>query len=210
MTLKLENVVKDGRISDLFKKYAAGQNALANFLFLTEGGNGEHLYKKFIDSKSRTRILLSASDFKTMEGLAKKKKFDEAVKKAKETVTKSMNSGVVKKFEATEDYQKFLLSKDDEFRKTQALLSVITEAVDGAIAYFESAKKQLKDNGVPPQKEFRARIFNSARMRSEKVVLFFQDRMQKDKRFERKAYPELFKKKDAVAALWGEVARMLR
>src|SRR2546421_537453 len=87
----------------------------------------------------------------------------------------------------------FLMSKDSNEKDMN----------DGA-KYFTAAAANLKSKGVPGDREEVNRMFDSGRMRHDKVHNAFTTLLQKDKAFTRGNFATVFTKKDAYSKMWME------
>lgn len=211
--LKFADVLKDPKLALLVKAYTTKEHSDENYLFLTEKASNEVLYKKYIDPKSAKQVNLPNDVQKALDVLAGAKKFgamSDGIKKAQAEILKLMERDTLKRFVATAEYLKYLESKNPEAPKTKALIPVIEKEIVEGAKFFTGALAALKAKGVPADKVLRGRMFQSGRMRHDKVAVPFTDRVQKDKSFTRAKFEDLFKKKDAFTKLWGEYGALVK
>jgi hypothetical protein len=68
----------------------------------------------------------------------------------------------------------------------------------------------VKSKGLPADQIEINRMFDSARMRHDKVHEAFTDRVQKDKAFTRATQAAFFKKKEDFSKLWADYRKLLK
>jgi hypothetical protein len=213
--LKFAELSKDPKALEAMLKFTKKDMSSEQVLFLIDKGNNEAIYKKFISAKSQTQVNLNGELQKGLDALANAKPFSKykdmgtLLQKARDFVRDAFDRDVMNRFEKSEDYKAYYNAKFPEIPKTKALVPQLIKDMADGTAFYNSAIATVKSKGKPANPIEVNRMFDSARMRHDKVHNVFTERAQKDKTFIRDNYKDLFTKKDAFSKLWGEYRKLL-
>jgi hypothetical protein len=93
----------------------------------------------------------------------------------------------------------------------QAKAAVVKMEVDIAAGatFFNTAITTVKSKGLPAKKDEVNRMFDSARMRHDKVATPYTALLQKDKAFTKTNFAAFFTKKEAFSKQWADYRKLL-
>ena len=205
MPLVLKDVLKDKKLFPLLLAFSIKEHNDENILFLTDTIKNEVLYKKYVAKGAPKEINLPATIAKELHALAIAKKWDDKsmkpfMDKARVSITGLFQSDSLPRFEASSAY---LTHVYPERENTIKLIPNMEKAITEFTKFFNTAIASVKSKGPPTDKVEGNRMFDSARMRHDKVHELFTERLQKDKSFNEKGYPDLFKDKKAFSSLYA-------
>jgi hypothetical protein len=237
MPLELLKVVKDKKIYPVLLKFSVARHSDEQVLFVADTSSNEKLYKKWVSHDSPTQVNLSGPIQKPLDELAKAKKWSNmaaGLKQAKEFVAKAFDKDEMIAFEKSPAY----LALTPPARPTtpapklpvkpvaparpvapapnpiavataKSITQMTTDMAAGT-TFLKNAIASVKSKGLPSDPIEVNRMFDSARMRHDKVHEEFTERMQKDKGFTRATQAAFFKKKEDFSKLWADYRKLLR
>jgi hypothetical protein len=234
MALSFADCQKDAKVFALLKTYMTAQHNNENYDFLVSRDSNDKLYAKFISAKSSTQVNLKGPTQSGLDKLANEKKFKDMntlMQAARTEITSMINMDVLPRFEASNEYKTYLASKapkapppapkaapkpaaapakpalDLTAAKT-AVAAMEKNLIDGT-TFLTTATATVKSKGKPADKEEVNRMFESGRMRHDRVHEAFTMLLQKDKAFTRENFSAFFAKKEAFSKLWGDYRKLL-
>lgn len=233
MALSFADCQKDAKLSTLLKTYMTAQHNNENYDFLTSRDSNDKLYAKFVSAKSSTQVNLKGPTQSGLDKLANEKKFKDMntlMQAARTEITSMINMDVLPRFEASDAYKGYLAAKApkapppapkaapkpaapakpvlDLTAAKSAVAAMEKNLVDGT-TFLTTATASVKSKGKPADKEEVNRMFESGRMRHDRVHEAFTQLLQKDKAFTRENFSAFFAKKDAFSKLWGDYRKLL-
>jgi len=204
MTITLEEVQKDAHKLALLKTFMTAEHNIENLDFLLSRKSNDKLYPKYIDPASHTQVNLHSALMNSMKANATAKKWAAMgadMGKARVEITKLVNRDTMRRFETSKASIEYSTIKGD--------VAKMETDMAAAIAFFASGTAAIKSKGLPAKREEVNRMFDSARMRADKVNEAFTEMIQKHKGVTRSAYAKLFADKDEFAKEWAAYRKLL-
>jgi hypothetical protein len=213
-------VAKDPKLRELLRAHMVNEHNDECFDFIFSTASNQRLYNEFVSEKSLRMVNLSHLTRDPLEALAARGKWQDmtgAFNAARSEVTAMVEKDVLPRFQDSPLCAKYLAAKAPKPLVPSALdLSAARSAVarmdrdlsDGS-AYFVRASATVKAKGVPVNREEVNRMFQSARMRHDKVMLPLTELLQKDKSFTRANFGQFFARKDNFTKLYSDYRKLL-
>ena len=229
--VKLEEVAKDPKLMPVLKAYMVGQHNNENYDFYFSKDSNDKLYTKFISAKSSTQVNLPSDIQKKLDELAKIKKWSDMsgpMGQAKTNIAKMVNADVMPRFTTSAEYKAYVSASAPApaaAAKPAAAAAPDLSALKGKAAAIEkdiaegttfvtTATATVKSKGLPQKDGVTDAkavdgMFQSMRMRHDKVHEAFTALLQKDKNFTKANFAGTFSKKEAFTKLCMEYRKML-
>ena len=99
--------------------------------------------------------------------------------------------------------------KPVDLTAAKAAVTLMEKDITDGTTFLTSATANVKTKGKPANPEEVNRMFDSGRMRHDKVHNAFTALLQKDKGFTRENFGAFFTKKDAFSKLWADYRKLL-
>jgi hypothetical protein len=233
MALELLKVVKDKKVYPVLLKWSVSRHSDEQVLFVADTSNNEKLYKKFVSSAAAQQVNLSSPIQRPLDEMAAAKKWSNMtalMKQAKEFVAKAFDKDEMIAFEKSPAYLALVTPPARPVTPapakpvvparpvtpaptanpvtTKAITQMEKDMVEGT-RFFTTAIANVKSKGRPADALEVNRMFESGRMRHDKVNDVFTERVQKDKTFTRATKGAFFTKKDAFSKLWADYRKLL-
>ncbi len=237
MPLELMKVVKDKKIYPVLLKFAVARHSDEQVLFIADTSSNEKLYKKWVSPASQTQVNLHGPIQKPLDELAKAKKWNDMTAKLKEAkvfVAKAFDKDEMIAFEKTPAYLALTpparpatpapklpakpvapprpaapAPNPVAIATAKSITQMNTDMAAGT-TFLKNAIASVKSKGLPKDPIEVNRMFESARLRHDKVHEEFTERVQRDKAFTRATQADFFKKKEDFSKLWAEYRKLLR
>ena len=230
MALELLKVVKDKKVYPVLLKWAIARHSDEQVLFVADTSKNEVLYKKFVSSAAAQQVNLNSAIQRPLDEMAAAKKWGDMtakLKAAKEFVADAFDKDEMLAFEKSPAYLALTPPRPvtpapkkpvapakpaapaPNAETTKAILQMTTDMAAGT-TFLNSAIASVKSKGLPADQIEINRMFDSARMRHDKVHEAFTERVQKDKAFTRATQAAFFKKKDDFSKLWADYRKLLK
>ena len=209
MGLQLKLVVKDAKVLPVLKKFAVADHSDEQVDFIADTTTDpKKLYEKWISPKSPKQVNIEGATQNELDKLYAAKSYaamGPLVLKAKATVAAAFDKDAMVRFEKSAAYA----ALNPEAATTKAGLATVGKDMSDGSTFLKTATANVKAKGKPSDKIEVNRMFDSGRMRHDKVHEWFTERLQKDKSFTRASYGTLFAQKDAFSKLWAEYRKLL-
>jgi hypothetical protein len=192
MPPKLKDVAKDRHQLDLLKAFMASEHNSENFDFLFDRNSNDKIYAKWILKSSNTQVNLPSSIQSQLDKLAAAKKWSEMAKPladARVSITKLVDDDVMRRFENYAPYVAYMAANNPT---TKAAVAKMDQDIKDGATYFTSAIATVKAKGKPADRAEVNRMFDSGRMRHDKVHESFTELVQKEKGFTRATFATVF------------------
>ncbi len=202
--LKIEEVAKDAKLMPVLKAYMVGQHNGENYDFYFSKDSCEKLYPKFISAKSPTQVNLPSSIQKKLDDLAKIKKWGDMASpmiEAKKNIAAMVNADVMPRFMTSKEYLAAAGAKEVDLGPLKAKVALIEKDINDSTTFVNTATATVKAKGKPADPEEVNRMFQSMRMRHDKVHEAFTKLLQSDKEFTKANFGTFFAKKEAFTKL---------
>jgi hypothetical protein len=237
MALELEKVVKDKKVYPVLLKWSIARHSDEQVGFIADTSNNEKLYTKWVSPASPKQVNLKGPIQLPLEELAKAKKWkamDSLMKQAKEFVADAFDKDEMLAFERSPQYLALVTPPRPTtpapklpakpvapprpvtpapnpvaIATAKSITQMNTDMAAGT-TFLKSAMASVKSKGLPADQIEVNRMFDSARMRHDKVHEEFTERVQKDKAFTRATQAAFFKKKDEFSKLWADYRKLLK
>ncbi|MGN6366716.1 MAG: hypothetical protein ACTHN5_00365 [Phycisphaerae bacterium] len=226
--LKIEEVAKDAKLLPVLKAYMQASHTAENYDFYFSKDSCEKLYPKFISSKSATQVNLPSAIQKQLDELATAKKWKDMatpMQTAKKNIAAMVNADVMPRFMASNEYKAFLAKNAPaatvppaaakpapapvDLGPLKAKAAAIEKDIADGTNFVTIATSTVKSKGKPADREEVNRMFQSMRMRHDKVHEAFTALLQKDKNFTKANFGGTFAKKDAFTKLCMDYRKLL-
>jgi len=210
--LKIEEVAKDPKLLPVLKAYMSASHTGENYDFYFSKESCEKLYPKFISSKSATQVNLPSDIQKKLDDLAKDKKWADMASPmmaAKKNIGAMVNADVMPRFMLSKEYLAAAGGKEVDLGPLKAKVAVIEKDINDGTAFVNTAMATVKAKGKPADPEEVNRMFQSMRMRHDKVHEAYTKLLQTDKDFTKANFGPFFAKKDAFTKLCMEYRKLL-
>ena len=236
MPLELMKVVKDKKVYPVLLKWSTARHSDEQVGFIADTSNNEKLYTKWVSPASPKQVNLKGPIQLPLEELAKAKKWkamDALMKQAKEFVADAFDKDEMLAFERSPQYLALVTparpttpapkkplapprpvtpapaANPVAIATAKSIAQMNTDMVAGT-TFLKNAMASVKSKGLPADQIEINRMFDSARMRHDKVHEAFTERVQKDKAFTRATQAAFFKKKDDFSKLWADYRKLLK
>jgi hypothetical protein len=219
--LTIDEVGKNAKLAPVLKAYMKAQHNDENFDFYFSKDSGEKLYNKFIFAKSATQVNLPSDIQKQLDELAKVKKWKDMagpMAKAKTSIAKLVNADVMPRFMTSKEYQAFLAAtapKAPDLGPIKAEAAKIEKDIADGTSFVTTATATVKSKGLPKNKDGVTdktavdSMFQSMRMRHDRVHEPFTKLLQTNKAFTKANFGTTFAKKEAFTKLCMEYRKVL-
>ena len=225
MALSFADCQKDAKAFALLKTYMVAQHNNENYDFLVSRDSNDKLYAKFVSAKSGTQVNLKGPTQTGLDKLATEKKFKDMntlMAAAKSEITTMINMDVLPRFEVSKEYKDYLASKAPapkappappkpvlDLTAAKSAVGTMEKDMTDGTTFLTTATATVKSKGKPADKDEVNRMFESGRMRHDKVHTAYTSLLQKDKAFTRENFGTFFTKKDAFSTLWANYRKLL-
>jgi len=209
MPPKLHDVAQDRHQLDFLKAFMASEHNDENLNFLLDKDSADKIYAKWILKSSNTQVNLPAALQSQLEKLAAAKKWSEMAKPladARVSITKLVDTDVMRRFENYAPYKNYMAANNPT---TKAAVAKMDKDIKDGAKYFTAAIATVKAKGKPADRIEVNRMFDSGRMRHDKVHESFTELIQKEKGFTRATFATVFKEKDDFSKQWLEYRKLL-
>jgi hypothetical protein len=225
--LKIEEVAKDPKLMPVLKAYMQASHTAENYDFYFSKDSCEKLYPKFISAKSPTQVNLPSAIQKQLDDLAKDKKWKDManpMQAAKKNIAAMVNADVMPRFMVSNEYKEFLAKNAPkappppppakpqaapDLGPLKAKVAPIEKDIADGTAFVTTATATVKSKGKPADREEVNRMFQSMRMRHDKVHEAFTKLLQTDKNFTKANFASTFAKKEAFTKLCMDYRKLL-
>jgi len=215
MTIKYADAAKDPKIMLLLKAFMVSEHNSENYNFLASRDSNEKLYANYISPKAKIQINLPGDIQKPLDALAAKKQWSAmatGVAAARRNITDMINADVMPRFERSKGYVDYLASKTpkppDLTAAKAAVVKMEKDITEGS-AYYTTAIKSIQTKGLPANRDEVNRMFDSGRMRHDKVHTPYTTQLQKDKAFTKANFAAFFTKKETFSKQWADYRKLL-
>ena len=231
MPLELQKVVKDKKVYPVLLKWSITRHSDEQVGFIADTSGNETLYKKWVSPTSQKQVNLKSQIQRPLEEMAAAKKWKDMtakMKEAKDFVADAFDKDEMLAFERSPQY---LALKPAPARPVtpapklpvaparpvtpapnpataKAIIQMEKDMVEGG-KFFTTAIATVKAKGRPNDTVEVNRMFDSGRMRHDKVHEAFTELIQKDKTVTRASKAAFFTKKDAFSKQWAEYRKLL-
>jgi hypothetical protein len=234
MPLELQKAVKDKKVYPVLLKFAIARHSDEQVLFVADTSDNEKLYKKWVSHDSKQQVNLSGPIQKPLDAMAAAKKWKDMttlMKQAKEFVAKAFDKDEMIAFEKTPAYlalnppakpapvappkpvvapKPVAPAPNPVAIATAKSITQMETDMTAGTTFLKNAIASVKSKGLPADQNEVNRMFDSGRMRHDKVHEEFTDRVQKDKSFTRATQLAFFKKKEDFSKLWADYRKLLK
>jgi hypothetical protein len=187
----------------------ASEHNKENLDFLLDRNSPDKIYAKWILKSSNTQVNLPAALQSQLDKLAAAKKSSEMAKPladARVSITKLVNDDVMKRLEKYAPYANYMSANNPT---TKAAVAKMDKDIKDGAKYFTTAIATVKAKGKPADRIEVNRMFDSGRMRHDKVHESFTELVQKEKGFTRSTFATVFREKDDFSKQWQEYRKLL-
>jgi hypothetical protein len=220
MPMTIEEVGKNAKLVPVLKAYMKAQHNDENFDFFFSKDSPEKIYAKFINAKSATQVNLPSDIQKKLDDLAAAKKWKDMagpIGQAKTSIAKLVNNDVMPRFATSKEYLATLppAAAPVDLGPLKAEAAKIEKDIADGTAFINTATATVKSKGLPKTKEGTTdpkavdSMFQSMRMRHDKVHEPFTALLQKNKNFTKASFGSCFAKKEAFTKLCMEYRKLL-